>query len=220
VDALEHATRLAPDVARYWRDLGEHRLRLEDSAQLQAAPAAFITCLVKDPTLLGCQCWLGGAYRQLGDLPAARDALKRALQLGQSCRLELIGVHLELEEVDAADALVRAGLEQERAGGSSPDGLYFYHGLSEKVAERRGDAAAAAAARQQVVEATPGLRPEVAFNLGSTYAVMRPPRIEPAERCSAPSSGILATDRTALSIAINAPRRAICSRACRSEQVG
>ncbi len=182
VEALEHATRLAPEVARYWHALGNYRSYTNDSAQLQAAAAAFSTCLEKDPKLLECDWNLGKVYEWLGDLPAARDALKRTLELGGNCDLELAGVQLELGDVDAADALVRAGLEQERARGANADKLYFYFHLSQQIAERRGDAAAAAAARQQVVEATPGLQPEVAFNLGSTYAVMQPPRVEAAER--------------------------------------
>jgi tetratricopeptide (TPR) repeat protein len=182
VEALEHATRLAPEVARYWHALGNYRSYLDDPAQLQAATAAFSTCLEKDPKLLECQWNLGHVYEGLGDLPAARDALKRTLELGGDCDLELAGVQLELGDVDAADALVRAGLEKERARGANADKLYFYFQASKKIAERRGDAAAAAAAHQQVVEATPGLQPEVAFNLGSTYAVMKPPRVEASER--------------------------------------
>jgi hypothetical protein len=104
------------------------------------------------------------------------------MELGASCQLHLAGVHLSLGELDSANALVQVELEKERARPSNPDGPYFYHALSERIAERRGDAAAAAAAREQVVKATPALRPFVAFNLGSTYAVMKPPHVEPAER--------------------------------------
>jgi Tfp pilus assembly protein PilF len=182
VDAFEHATRLAPEVAQYWRALGKYRLYQDDEAQVQTAPVAFRTCLEKAPTLVVCWWSLGNAYRQIGDLPAARDALRRALELGQNCQLDLASVQLVLGDIDAADALVRAGIENERAPRDSSDVLYSYLSLGLRIAERRGDAAAIAAVRQQLAEATPRLSPDYAFNLGSTLAVMRPPEVERARR--------------------------------------
>jgi tetratricopeptide (TPR) repeat protein len=177
VEAFAHATRLAPNEVSYWKQLGEAHFSstADQPTALQASEAAFLTCLQLAPQRGDCLCWLGDVYHTQGNHTAALQSYAQATEHG-FCEYRMANELLELGDLEQSNTLVQARLAQTPARPGSFETLYVLHDVELQIALQRGDPAQAHAARQRLTEYAARLTPEVAFNLGSTYAVSRPPR--------------------------------------------
>jgi hypothetical protein len=77
---------------------------------------------------------------------------------------------------------VRTQLARIAAQAGNFDRLYLLQEVELKIAEQRGELMNAAAARETLAEYALGVSPVFAFNLGSTYAVTRPPQPTKAQQ--------------------------------------
>ena len=89
---------------------------------------------------------------------------------------------LELGELEQSNVVVQAQLARIAARPDNLDQLYELKELELRIAVQRGNFAQAHAARQRLAEYALGLSPQVAFNLGSTYAVVQPPKPSEAKQ--------------------------------------
>src|SRR5687768_11416296 len=80
LDAFDHATRLAPDVAAHWQQLGEAQFFnvANNPMAAESSRAAFLNCLQRDPQRGGCHCWLGRLQHSEGNHTAALQSFTRA----------------------------------------------------------------------------------------------------------------------------------------------
>lgn len=177
IDAFAHATRLAPNVASHWKGLGEAHLSntADDPRAAKSSEAAFLNCLHRDPQRGDCHCSLGFVQHSQGNHTEALQSFTRAAEHG-ACEYRMADELLELGELEQANALVQGQLARTPARPGNFDKLYVLHELELQIALRRGGLTQAHAARQRLAEYTVGLSPEIAFNLGSAYAVSRPPQ--------------------------------------------
>jgi tetratricopeptide (TPR) repeat protein len=177
IDAFDRATRLAPNVASHWKELGEAHWSntADDPRAAQSSEAAFLNCLQRDPQRGDCDCSLGFVQHSQGKHTEALQSFKRAAEHG-ACEYRMAEELLELGELDQCIVIVRAQLARTPVRPGNFDKLYVLHELELRIALRRGDLAQSHASRQRLAEYAFGLSPEIAFNLGSTYAVSRPPQ--------------------------------------------
>lgn len=177
IDAFDHATRLAPNVASHWKELGEAHWSntADDPRAAESSKSAFLNCLQRDPQRGDCHCSLGFVQHAQGNHTEALQTFTRAADNG-ACEYRVAEELLELGELEQSNVLVRAQLARTSARPGKLDELYVLHELELQIALRRGDPVQAHAARQRLAECALGLSPESAFNLGTTYAVSRPPQ--------------------------------------------
>ena len=170
-------------MASHWKKLGEAHWSntADDPKAAQSSEAAFLNCLQRDPQRGDCDCSLGFVQHSLGRHTEALRSFKQAA-VHSACESRLAEELLELGELEQSTVLVRALLARIPARPGNFDTLYFLEQLELQIALRREDLTQAHAARQRLAEYTLGLSPEVAFNLGSTYAVSRPPQSNEARQ--------------------------------------
>lgn len=175
IDAFDHATRLAPNVASHWKELGEAYWSnsADDPTAAKSSELAFLNCLQRNPKRGDCHCSLGYVHHSQGNHAEALQSFTRAAEHG-SCKGRMAEELLELGDLEQSNALVRALLARTPARRGNLDKLYALHALELQIALRRGDLVQAYAAREKLAKYTLGLSPEIAFNLGSTYAVSQP----------------------------------------------
>jgi len=184
IGAFDHATRLAPNVAAYWKQLGEAQWfnTANDPRAAELSKAAFMNCLRRDPQHGDCHRWLGELQSSQGNHTAALQSFTRAAEHGAASEYQMAKELLELGEPEQSDVLVRTQLARIPARPGNFDQLYQLQELELQIAVQRGNLEQAHAARQRLAEYALGVSPDVAFNLGSTYAVTRPPQPTEAEQ--------------------------------------
>jgi Tfp pilus assembly protein PilF len=178
IDAFDHATRSAPNVAEHWNQLGQAQW-LNTAADPRAAEqskAAFLNCLQRDPQNGDCHRWLGIVQCSQGNHTAALQSFTRAAEHGAANEYRMAKELLELGELEQSNVLIRTQLTRIVARPGNFDRLYELQELELQILVRRGNHAQAHAARQKLAEYARGISPETAFHLGSTYAVARPPQ--------------------------------------------
>lgn len=177
IAAFERATHLAPNVASHWKGLGEAHWSntADDPSAAKSSEAALLSCLQRDPRRGDCHCSLGLVRRFQGNHTEALQSFTRAAEHG-ACEYWLARELLELGELEQSNVLIRAQIARTPSAPDNFDKLYVLHELELQIALRRGDLTRARAARQRLAEYTLKLSAESAFNLGSTYAVSRPPQ--------------------------------------------
>jgi hypothetical protein len=168
---------LAPNVAAHWQQLAEAQFFnvANNPMAAESSRAAFLDCLQREPQRGDCHCWLGRLQHSKGNHTAALQSFTRAAEHGASCQYQLASELLELGELEQFNLVVQTQLARIARPGNLAR-LYELQELELRIAVQRGDLAQARAARQRLAENALGLSPEVAFNLGSTYAIAQPER--------------------------------------------
>lgn len=184
IDAFEHATRLAPNEAAYWKQLGDAHFfnAANDPSAARSSEAAFQSCLQREPQRGACHCGLGRVQHSQGDHIAALHSFTRAAALGAACEYPMATELLELGELEQANVVVQTQLGRIQTRPGNFDQLYLLQELEVRIAVQSGNLARAQAARHRLAEYALGLSPEVAFNLGTTYAVSQPPQTTEAKQ--------------------------------------
>jgi predicted Zn-dependent protease len=184
IDAFDHATRLAPNVAEYWKQLGETQFfnAATDPSAGESSKAALQNCLQRNPQSGDCHCWLGRVQHSQGTHAAALQSFTRAAENGADCEYQMASELLELGEFEQSNVVVQTQLSRLHTRPGNFDQLYLLQELDLRIAVQSENPAQAHAARQRLAEYALGLSPEVAFNLGSTYAVARPQQATEAKQ--------------------------------------
>jgi hypothetical protein len=178
IDAFDHATRLAPNLAVHWKHLGEAHWSnaAVDPKAAELSKAAFLNCLQREPQLGDCHCSLGIVQHFQGNHTVALQSFKRAVENGAACEYLMAGELFELGELEQSNLLVRKQLARIPAHPGNVDQLYSLQKLELRIAVQRESQSQVQAARQRLAEYALGVSPEFAFNLGSIYAVVQPPQ--------------------------------------------
>jgi tetratricopeptide (TPR) repeat protein len=178
------ATRLNPKNAKYWYKRGR---ALEEQAikgplGWDESKEPLEKCIAIDPNYADCYYLLGEVMLHLDDEQRALENWTKAVQHDPNeltFYVPLAQLYISLGYYDQASAVLKEGLS--RAAKPDTTGIVGLHQLTAVVAQAKGDLPGTAAALEKARAAdTEGKSPEILFNLGSTYAVMTPPKKQEA----------------------------------------
>ena len=181
---MAQAIRLSPKNAMYSFKRGKAlRMQAEKGpTSWSEAKEPLEQCIQKDPNFADCYFHLGEVMLQLDDEQRALENWTKAVQHDPE-ELTFYGplaeLYINLGLINEAAQTVKEGESfispKTKAGVVT---IYQYEG---KVAQAKKDLAGTAAALEKAKNAdTEGQHPEILFNLGSTYAVLNPPKKQEA----------------------------------------
>ncbi len=181
--ALARAVELAPGFASYWLELGYARemLARHDGAPWVDAKAPLERCVALDPNLADCHVELGNVLLRLDDERGALASYTRGVERDPTRIADynlLAALYMDVGRMDDSATVLAAA--RPFMGDPRPDrALYNLHVLTARIDQVRGDLAKAAAELEAARAAAPADGVEsilILWNLGTTYAMMRPPR--------------------------------------------
>ena len=186
---LSRAVQVAPEFANYWFKRGYalmQQARNGNPDAYEQAKAPLSKCIEKDPNLAQC-------YHELADAMWWTDNEQDALAnytkaIEHDPRVAyfyppLAEAYNTFRLYDQAEAVLKEGTRLVPPGTESNDNaLYGMYVLLFSAAQARDDKPAMVASMEKAKEVAGERHPEIAFNLGSTYAVMEPPQKEKAVR--------------------------------------
>jgi tetratricopeptide (TPR) repeat protein len=182
IEVLAQATELAPDFANYHF---RHGYALYEDEQYSEARAPFEACLEADPNFASCEYYQGEVCLQLDDDQCALERFTAAIRLDPAQGAyypplaELYQVHkryAEAEQVLLAATQFLPPVQKNR------ETLYAVYLQLYQVAQSREDTEGMFAAAEQALEHGGEAHPEMAFVLGATHAMAKPPRKAKATR--------------------------------------
>jgi tetratricopeptide (TPR) repeat protein len=182
IAVLARATELAPDFANYHFRYG---YALYEDEQFSEARAPLEACLEADPNMAGCEYYLGEVCLQMDDDQCALERFTAAIRLDPtrgeyySALADVYLVHKLYAE--AEQVLVAATRFLPPVDGNR-ESLYAVYLQLYQVAQARDDTEAMIAAAEQALERGGEAHPEMAFVLGATHAMAKPPRKGKATR--------------------------------------
>lgn len=186
--ALATAVTLAPGEALYHFKRGVALVKLAeagDPARYEEAKAPLRRCLELEPARAECHFYLGVAAEYTLDDQAALQSYTRAIENSPEVSYfypplaALYIVHKRYR--DAAQTLAE-GARRIAPTEANAESLYAIYLLQSHVAQAEGDPRAMLDAMEQAQSFAADAHPEIAFNLGATYAAQEPPQKEKAIR--------------------------------------
>ena len=177
------AVRISPKNATYWYKRGKAlRMQAETGpTSWDEAKEPLLKCISIDPNYDDCYFDLGEVMLQTDDEQAALDNWTKAVQHNPQELIfyaPLAALYVDLGYYDQALAVTKEGLNFAKDGKPGVVPLYVLQGSAYQA---KGDLANAAASLEKAKAAdAEGAHPEILFNLGSTYAVMNPPKKQEA----------------------------------------
>ncbi len=182
---MSAATRLQPKNATYWFKRGKAlRMQAEKGpTSWDEAKEPLEKCIAADPNYDDCYYQLGEVMFQLDD---EQRALENWTKAAQHRPQELVyyaplaDLYINLGYLDQATQVLKEG-----QGIAKPNdkGVFNLHTLMARVHQAKGDTAGVVAELEKAKASDPeGTHPEILFNLGSTYAVMNPPKKQEAQQ--------------------------------------
>jgi tetratricopeptide (TPR) repeat protein len=185
---LANAARVAPDFANYSYKRGYALVKQAEAGnpdKYNEAMEPLKKCIEKDPNLAECYHFLGESYLWTGDEQNALDNYTKAVEHDPTTPFfyaPLAELYIALKFYKEADGVLKEGTRIIAPGEKSNNHLYAMYVLRFQVAQAQGDKATMVTAMEKANEVAGEAHPEIAFNLGSTYAVMDPPQKEKANR--------------------------------------
>ena len=185
---LAKATQVAPDFANYWFKRGYALVKLGESGNPDAyeeAKEPLKKCTEKDPNLAECYHFLGEAYLWTKDEQNALDNYSKAIEHGPTVAYfypPLADTYISLKLYKEAEQVLKEGTRLISPGEKNNPALYGMYVLLFQTAQSRNDKPSMVAAMERAEGVAGDDHPEIAFNMGSTYAVMDPPQKEKALR--------------------------------------
>jgi tetratricopeptide (TPR) repeat protein len=185
---LAKAANVAPDHANYWFKRGYALVQLGaagDPDKYEEAKEPLKKCIEKDPNLAECYHFLGESYLWTKDEQNALDNYSKAIEHGPSFPYfypPLAEAYINLKLYKEAEQVLKEGTRLIPPGEKNNNHLYGMYVLLFQTAQARDDKASMVSAMERAQEVAGDDHPEIAFNLGSTYAVMEPPQKEKALR--------------------------------------
>ena len=181
---MAQAARLDPKNAYYWYKRGKALARQAEKGPTswEEAKEPLEKCIQADPNYSDCYEELGEVMLQLDDEQRALENWTKAIQHEPSelkFYAPLGSLYVNLGLYDQAAQVAKEGenfLTAQSKGGAV--NIYQLQGM---VAQAKKDLNGTVAALEKAKAAdTEGEHPEILFNLGSTYAVMNPPKKQEA----------------------------------------
>lgn len=185
---LSNASRVAPDFANYLFKRGYALVKQAEAGNPEKyteAQEPLKKCIEKDPNLAECYHFLGESYLWTGDEQNALDNYTKAVEHDPTTPYfyaPLAELYITLKFYKEADGVLKEGTRIIAPGEKSNNHLYAMYVLRFQVAQAMGEKAGMVVAMEKAQEVAGDAHPEIAFNLGSTYAVMDPPQKEKAVR--------------------------------------
>ncbi len=185
---LARAAQLAPEFASYYYNRGYALIKIAGAGNPDAYEAAkqpLQTCLEKDPNYAECYHWLGTALLWTDDEQGALENYTKAIEKDPTVPYfypALGEVYLTLRMYDQAEKVLREGTRITKPLVSNQNALYGMYTLLSNVHQAKGDDQGRLDSLEKANQVAGKTHPEIAFNLGSTYAVMNPPQKEKALR--------------------------------------
>lgn len=185
---LSQAMTKAPENADYAFRRGYALVKIAQGGNKDAyteAQGPLKKCVELDPNYAECYFWLGETYLWTGNDQEALANYTKAVEHNPKEGYFYVppGVlYTNLRMYDAADKLLKEGERVLDKVQKNKDDLYNIYTQLANVAQGKGNKAGQLAALEQANALGGDSHPEVAFNLGSTYAVMDPPQKDNAIR--------------------------------------
>jgi len=177
------ATRLQPKNATYWFKRGKALAMQAEKGPTtwDEAKEPLEKCILADANYADCYFQLADVMLRLDDEQRAIENYTKAIQHDShelTYYAPLADLYLNLGYYDQAVAVLREGLSMATPG---KVGVYSLHERMAAVNQAKGDLVSAANELEKAEKAdAEGQHPEVLFSLGSTYALLNPPRKQEA----------------------------------------
>lgn len=182
---MSAAVRLAPKNATYWYKRG-HALRMmaeKGPTSWDEAKEPLEKCIANDANYDDCYEDLGDVMLHLDDEQRALENYTKAIQHDPkevTYYAPLADLYLNLGYVDQAQQVLKEGQGFAQKG---QPGSFNVYALMARVYQVKGDVPSMVQSLEAAKAAdTDGTHPEILFNLGSTYAVMNPPKKQEAQQ--------------------------------------
>lgn len=185
---LSRAVQVAPSFANYWANRGYALVREAEAGNADAyaeAKQPLQKCIEKDPNYAECYHFLGEADLWTDDTQGALSNYTKAIEHNSHVAYfypPLAETYISLKFYDQAGKVLKEGTSLIQPSKENNNNLYGMYVLRFQVAQANDDKPEMVASMEQAQKVAGNTHPEIAFNLGSTYAVMDPPQKEKAVR--------------------------------------
>jgi tetratricopeptide (TPR) repeat protein len=187
---LSRAAQIAPSFADYHFRRGYALVQLAEAGNpdsYEEAKEPLQTCIEKDPNLAECYYWLGWAMLWTDHEQDALANLTKAVEADGVNHPyfypTLAQLYLALRFYDEAEKVLNEGVKLiQPTTEKARNALFGIYTLLSDVHLVRGDDAKRIGVLEKANEVAGEEHPEIAFSLGSTYAVKKPPEKEKALR--------------------------------------
>lgn len=185
---LSRAADAAPTNADYYYYRGYALTMIAEKGNKDAyseAQAPLKKCVEVDPNYAECYYWLGQADQWTGNDQSALENYTKAIEHDPTIGYfypPLAEMYIHLKMYNEGEQVLKAGEQHLEKVVKNKNALYGIYTLLFNVHQARKDLAGGAAALEKANEVAGDTHPEIAFNLGSTYAVMDPPKKDNAVR--------------------------------------
>jgi tetratricopeptide (TPR) repeat protein len=185
---LSRAIQVAPTFANYNYRRGYALTRIADKGNPDAyeeAKEPLKKCIETDPNYAECYYWLGWTLLWTDDEQGALENFSKAIEHDPTgfpyFYPSLAETYIALQLYDEAEKVLKEGTRLITPKDEpAQNALYGMYTLLSTVYQVRGDETERVAVLEKANEVAGERHPEIAFNLGSTYAVMNPPKKERA----------------------------------------
>ncbi len=185
---LSRAVQVAPSFANYWYKRGYALIKLAENGNPDAyeeAKEPLKKCVEKDPNYAECYFNLADADLWTSDDQGALDNYTKAIQHDPQVAYfypALAELYMNLKYYKEAEQVLKEGTGIVKPTTKTQNALYGMYVLRFGVAQAQDDKTGMVTAMEEAQKVAGDSHPEIAFNLGSTYAVMDPPQKEKAVR--------------------------------------
>ena len=175
---LGRATQIAPSFANYWyeRAYAINEQAAKKAVSWEEAKEPLKRCIEKDPNFADCYYELGRAYLWTDNEQDALSNFTKAIEHNGD-RLnyyaDLADLYMNLGFVDQAQQVLKEGLAHAKEGDKV---LFGLHVLLSQIYQQKNQMNDMVTELEAAKRVSGEDHPEILFNLGSTYAVLNPPR--------------------------------------------
>jgi tetratricopeptide (TPR) repeat protein len=185
---LAAAAQQAPEFANYYFKRGYALYRLAEAGnrdRYEEAKGPFQKCIQADPNFAECYHFLGESCLWTEDEQCALENYTKAVEHDPRTAYyypPLAELYIVLKMYSEAEAILQEGTRIVPPTEESRGNLYGMFVLLLQVAQAKDDKAGMVVAAENAKKIAGDAHPEISFILGSTYAVMDPPKKEKAAR--------------------------------------
>jgi tetratricopeptide (TPR) repeat protein len=186
---MARAVQVAPDFADYWFKRGYALIKQAEAGNPDAyneAKEPLKKCVEKDANFAECYFFLGQANLWTQNDQEALANYTKAIEHEPSAQAmfypPLGELYVNLRYYKEAEQVLKAGTSLVKPTEDNANHLYGMYVLLFQVSQAKDDKAGMVASMERAQEVAGDKHPEIAFNLGSTYAIMDPPQKEKAVR--------------------------------------
>ncbi len=177
---LARATQIAPKFANYWFERGYALVQVAEKAKTKSAweeaKEPLNRCISADPNFAQCYHELGTVMLHLDNEQEALENYTKAVQRRPSEAQffpPLADLYIRLDYFSQAEQVLKEGLAVTRGDDKAKFGMYV---LLSMVHQAKNDLNGMVTALEDANRMGGAEHPEILYNLGSTYAVLNPPK--------------------------------------------